>query len=61
MSKGRAVCCRSCKPLDLELIRPSPSDRPIWFVLVSPEFEAPTKDMRAVLPLEVGARFADQA
>lgn len=45
--------CRSCSPLDLEFITPSPAGKPIWFVLVSPDFEAPTAEMRAALPLEV--------
>lgn len=38
---------RSTKPLDLERLE---SGGPIWFVLVNPKFEAPTAEMRAVLP-----------
>ncbi|PKA59867.1 homoserine kinase [Apostasia shenzhenica] len=46
---GGFVLIRSYDPL--ELIRLEfPSDRELFFVLVSPEFEAPTKKMRAALP-----------
>jgi homoserine kinase len=31
----------------------SNNQQPLWFVLVNPKFEAPTKEMRAVLPKEV--------
>ncbi|KAK7300030.1 hypothetical protein RJT34_10861 [Clitoria ternatea] len=31
-----------------------PSDKELYFVLVTPEFEAPTKKMRAALPAEIG-------
>ncbi|KAF3789085.1 Homoserine kinase [Nymphaea thermarum] len=49
---GGFVLVRSCDPL--ELIRlPFPAGRELLFVLVSPEFEAPTKKMRAVLPEEI--------
>ena len=41
---------RSTKPLDLERLE---SGGPLWFVLVNPKFEAPTAEMRAVLPKEV--------
>jgi homoserine kinase len=29
------------------------NQQPLWFVLVNPKFEAPTKEMRAVLPQQV--------
>jgi homoserine kinase len=29
------------------------NQQPLWFVLVNPKFEAPTKEMRAALPQEV--------
>ncbi|EXB40420.1 Homoserine kinase [Morus notabilis] len=39
----------------LEFVRLSfPEEKELLFVLASPEFEAPTKKMRAVLPLEIG-------
>lgn len=50
---GGFVLIRSCAPLDLEFITPFPLGKPIWFVLVSPDFEAPTAEMRAALPLDV--------
>ena len=31
-----------------------PSDKELFFVLVNPEFEAPTKKMQAALPSEIG-------
>ena len=43
-------CCRSTKPLDLQRLQ---AGGPLWFVLVNPRFEAPTAEMRAVLPTEV--------
>jgi len=43
---------RSCSPLDLVRL-PWGSDMPLWFVLVNPKFEAPTAQMRAVLPPQV--------
>lgn len=53
-------CCavlRSCDPLQLVPL-PFGGDPnnalPLWFVLVNPKFEAPTKEMRAVLPQQVG-------
>lgn len=45
--------------MDLEFIQPDAKGGPVWFVLVSPEFEAPTAEMRAVLPLEVRAFDVD--
>ena len=41
---------RSCNPLDIQRL-PFPGD--LWFVLVNPVFEAPTAEMRAVLPASV--------
>ena len=41
---------RSTKPLDLQVLS-CPTD--IWFVIVTPVFEAPTKKMRAALPKEI--------
>ncbi|PKA50697.1 homoserine kinase [Apostasia shenzhenica] len=46
---GGFVLIRSYEPLDLIRLE-FPSNRDLFFVLVSPEFEAPTKKMRAVLP-----------
>lgn len=49
---GGFVLVRSCSPLDLQsLVYGGKSD--LWFVLVNPKFEAPTAEMRAVLPSEV--------
>ncbi|XP_042499291.1 homoserine kinase-like [Macadamia integrifolia] len=49
---GGFVLIRCYEPLDL--IRLSfPIDKELFFVLVTPEFEAPTKKMRAVLPTEI--------
>lgn len=44
---GAFTLVRSTKPLDLERLE---SGGPLWFVLVNPKFEAPTAEMRAVLP-----------
>lgn len=47
---------RSCDPLQLVPLPfggSSNNQQPLWFVLVNPKFEAPTKEMRAVLPKEV--------
>jgi hypothetical protein len=41
---------RSCDPLDLQRL---PFAGDLWFVLVNPRFEAPTAEMRAVLPKEI--------
>ena len=44
-------CCgRSCRPLDMQRLA-FPGE--LWFVLVNPVFQAPTAEMRAVLPAEV--------
>lgn len=48
---GGFVLVRSADPLDLEPLVYGGGD--LWFVLVNPVFEAPTKQMRAVLPAEV--------
>uniref|UniRef100_A0A803NIW8 Homoserine kinase n=1 Tax=Cannabis sativa TaxID=3483 RepID=A0A803NIW8_CANSA len=50
---GGFILIRNYEPL--ELIRLSfPEDKELFFVLVSPDFEAPTKKMRAALPAEIG-------
>lgn len=49
---GGFVLIRSYDPLDLIQLK-FPSDKDLFFVLVNPEFEAPTKKMRAALPGEV--------
>ncbi|KAB2602536.1 glutamate receptor 3.2-like [Pyrus ussuriensis x Pyrus communis] len=50
---GGFVLIRSYEPLDLiPLI--FPDGKELFFVLATPEFEAPTKKMRAALPAEVG-------
>jgi hypothetical protein len=46
---------RSCKPLDLQRLA-FPGE--LWFVLVNPCFEAPTAEMRAVLPGQVAMSAA---
>ena len=50
---GGFVLIRSYDPLELIPLR-FPSDKELFFVLVNPEFEAPTKKMRAALPSEIG-------
>ncbi|XP_021896878.1 homoserine kinase-like [Carica papaya] len=50
---GGFVLIRSYDPLELKPLK-FPSDKDLLFVLVSPEFEAPTKKMREALPLEIG-------
>ena len=50
---GGFVRIRSYDPLELIPLR-FPSDKELFFVLVNPEFEAPTKKMRAALPSEIG-------
>lgn len=50
---GGFVLIRSYEPLDLIQLK-FPNDRDLYFVLVSPEFEAPTKKMRQALPSEIG-------
>ncbi|KAG7670848.1 hypothetical protein Ndes2526A_g01375 [Nannochloris sp. 'desiccata'] len=47
---GGFILVRSCDPLDLQRL---PFEGDLWFVLVNPKFEAPTAEMRAVLPKEV--------
>ncbi|KAE9465777.1 hypothetical protein C3L33_02311, partial [Rhododendron williamsianum] len=49
---GGFVLIRSYDPLKLIRLR-FPEEKDLFFVLVSPEFEAPTKKMRAVLPTEI--------
>lgn len=49
---GGFVLIRSYNPLDLIRLK-FPQDKNLFFVLVNPEFEAPTKKMRAVLPAEI--------
>lgn len=52
---GGFVLIRSYDPL--ELIRLNfPAETDLFFVLVNPEFEAPTKKMRAVLPKEISMK-----
>lgn len=54
---GGFVLVRSCDPLQLVPLPFGGGDgnngQPLWFALVNPVFEAPTKKMRAVLPQEV--------
>ncbi|KAK4803886.1 hypothetical protein SAY86_003703 [Trapa natans] len=50
---GGFILIRSYEPLELLRLR-FPEEAELFFVLVSPEFEAPTKKMRAALPGEVG-------
>ncbi|GAB4817259.1 hypothetical protein N2152v2_004305 [Parachlorella kessleri] len=47
---GGFILIRSCDPLDLQRLA---FDGDLWFVLVNPCFEAPTAEMRAVLPKEI--------
>ncbi|XP_010246749.1 PREDICTED: homoserine kinase [Nelumbo nucifera] len=49
---GGFVLIRSYEPLDIIRLT-FPTEKELYFVLVSPEFEAPTKKMRAVLPKEI--------
>lgn len=42
------LSCRSLQPLDLQQLLFAKGD--LYFVLVNPKFEAPTAEMRAVLP-----------
>ena len=51
---GGFVLIRSYDPLEI-LQLPYPEDSPLFFVVASPAFEAPTKAMRAALPAEVCA------
>lgn len=50
---GGFVLIRNYEPLDLLKLQ-FPVDRELFFVLVTPDFEAPTKKMRAALPVEIG-------
>ncbi|KAJ0681952.1 putative homoserine kinase [Helianthus annuus] len=49
---GGFVLVRSYDPLELISLK-FPNDKNLCFVLVNPEFEAPTKKMRAALPTEI--------
>ncbi|EFH45355.1 hypothetical protein ARALYDRAFT_353299 [Arabidopsis lyrata subsp. lyrata] len=49
---GGFVLIRSYEPLDLKPLR-FPLEKDLFFVLVSPDFEAPTKKMRAALAKEI--------
>ncbi|KAL6501042.1 hypothetical protein OROHE_025239 [Orobanche hederae] len=49
---GGFVLIRSYDPLDLMQLN-FPDEKNLYFVLVNPEFEAPTKKMRAALPTEI--------
>ncbi|KAL8196793.1 hypothetical protein R6Q57_024447 [Mikania cordata] len=49
---GGFVLVRSYDPLELIQLK-FPIDKNLCFVLVNPEFEAPTKKMRAALPTEI--------
>nr|XP_043621318.1 homoserine kinase-like [Erigeron canadensis] len=49
---GGFVLVRSYDPLEFVRLK-FPSDKNLCFVLVNPEFEAPTKKMRACLPDEI--------
>ncbi|KAL1215655.1 Homoserine kinase [Cardamine amara subsp. amara] len=49
---GGFVLIRSYEPLDLKPLRFT-SEKDLFFVLVSPDFEAPTKKMRAALAAEI--------
>jgi homoserine kinase len=50
---GGFVLIRNYEPLELVRLK-FPSEKDLYFVLVTPEFVAPTKKMRAALPLEIG-------
>ncbi|XP_041012564.1 homoserine kinase-like [Juglans microcarpa x Juglans regia] len=50
---GGFVLVRNYEPLELMRLN-FPAKKDLFFVLVSPEFEAPTKKMRAALPGEIG-------
>lgn len=53
---GGFVLVRSYTPLDLIPLA-FPSEKDLYFVLVIPDFEAPTKEMRAALPTQVNTLF----
>eukprot|EP00892_Ulva_mutabilis_P007209 jgi/Ulvmu1/4860/UM020_0146.1 len=51
---GGFILVRSADPLDIQLIKPDEGYcKDLRFVLVTPTFEAPTREMRAALPAEV--------
>lgn len=50
---GGFVLIRSYEHLELKRLI-FPEKQELYFILVSPEFEAPTKKMRAALPAEIG-------
>ncbi|CAI8587194.1 unnamed protein product [Vicia faba] len=50
---GGFVLISNYEPLELVRLK-FPPEKELYFVLVTPEFEAPTKKMRAALPLEIG-------
>lgn len=52
---GGFVLIRSYDPLDIIPLS-FPPNRDLFFVLASPEFEAPTKKMREALPKDVGIK-----
>ncbi|KAE9610692.1 putative homoserine kinase [Lupinus albus] len=49
---GGFVLIQSYEPLNLMKLK-FPEEKDLFFVLVTPEFEAPTKKMRAALPSEI--------
>ncbi|XP_051123915.1 homoserine kinase [Andrographis paniculata] len=49
---GGFILIRSYEPLELLQLK-FPKEQSLFFVLVNPEFEAPTKKMRAALPPEI--------
>lgn len=49
---GGFVLVRSYRPLQLVPLE-FPKNRSLFFVIVTPDFEAPTQQMRAVLPTTV--------
>ena len=49
---GGFVLIRSYEPLEVMQLK-FPQEKSVYFVLVNPEFEAPTKKMRAALPPDV--------
>ncbi|KAM7258495.1 hypothetical protein ACFE04_014236 [Oxalis oulophora] len=50
---GGFILIGNYEPLELKRLM-FPDNKELFFVLASPEFEAPTKKMRAALPLEIG-------
>lgn len=52
---GGFALIRSYQPLDIIPLA-YPSASPLFFVVVSPAFEAPTKEMRAALPKEISMK-----